>query len=364
MLIRDVVSLLEQLAPPSYQESYDNTGLIVGSFENPLKGILLSIDVTPDVVEEAYSRGANMIIAHHPLIFSGLKKITGKTYTEKAIITAVKKDIAIYAAHTNLDNVLGGVNSKIGEKLDLKGLRFLVPAHDYLVKLAVFAPHAQAEAVRNAMFDAGAGHIGDYDSCSYNSQGVGSFRGNENTNPFVGEKGMLHIEPETKIEVIVPKVSLPNVLKAMLVVHPYEEVAYDIYPLLNEFQGAGTGMIGYFEQPLTEMEFLNRLKTVFSAKHIRHTQLLNIPVRKVAYCGGSGAQLLDFAIAAGANVFVSADFKYHQFFDANKNILIADIGHFESEQFTVDIFYDFLLKKLSNFAVFKSEIITNPINYL
>ncbi|RPH33647.1 MAG: Nif3-like dinuclear metal center hexameric protein [Bacteroidales bacterium] len=364
MIISDVTALLEQLAPLSYQESYDNSGLLVGDPSIPLKGILATLDVTPEVVEEAHQKGLNIIVSHHPLIFNGLKKIVGKTYVEKAVVLAIKYDIAIYAAHTNLDNIKGGVNSKIGELLGLNNLNFLSPIEGELVKVIAFVPSNMAEKVRQAMFDAGAGSIGNYDCCSYNIEGKGTFRASEGTNPYVGNIGELHFEPETRIEVIVQKARLSKVIREMILAHPYEEVAYDIYPLLNTNNGAGAGMVGELESPISELDFLKIVKKVFNLQSIRHTSLLGKEIKKIAFCGGSGAFLIKQAIAVGADIFITGDVKYHQFFDAENRIIIADIGHFESEQFTVDIFYEYLLKNFPKFAVLKSEIKTNPINYI
>ena len=364
MVINDVSALIEQLAPLSYQESYDNSGLLVGDPLSPLKGILVTLDITPEVVDEAQQKGLNLIVSHHPIIFSGLKKITGKTDVERVVIKAIKNDIAIYSAHTNLDSVIGGVNSKIGEKLGLTNLEFLRPLDGELIKLVVFTPIKEAEVVRNAMFKAGAGHIGKYDCCSFNLEGKGTFRAGEGAKPFVGELNELHREPEVRIEVIVPKVLLSKVIREMIAVHPYEEVAYDIYPLLNTYNRVGMGMIGELEEPLTEKEFLDKVKNNFRLKTIRYTPFLKKNIKKVAFCGGSGAFLINNAITSGADIFITGDVKYHQFFDAEGKIVIADIGHFESEQFTIDIFYEYLLKNLSKFAVLKSEINTNPINYI
>jgi len=364
MVIRDVTAMLEQLAPLSYQELYDNAGLLIGNPDLPLKGILATLDVTPEVIDEAHQKGLNIIVSHHPLIFSGFKKITGTNYVEKAVIKAIKYDIAIYAAHTNLDSIKGGVNSKIGELLGLNNLRFLRPLEGELVKVVTFVPTNEAEKVRMAMFNAGAGSIGNYDSCSYSAEGNGTFRANQGANPFVGKVGELHDEPETRIEVIVPKAKLSEVIRQMNSAHPYEEVAYDIYPLLNSFSGAGAGMIGELANPISALEFLKIVKKIFNLQSIRHTQLLGKEIKRVAFCGGSGAFLIKQAIAADADIYITADIKYHQFFDAENKIIIADIGHFESEQFTVDIFYEYLLKNFPKFAVLKSEIKTNPINYI
>ncbi|MHC1705483.1 MAG: Nif3-like dinuclear metal center hexameric protein [Tenuifilaceae bacterium] len=364
MVIHDVTAWLEQLAPLSYQESYDNAGLLIGNPETPLNGILLTIDVTPDVIEEAHQKGLNMVVSHHPLIFSGIKRLIGNSSVEKAIILAIKYDIAVYAAHTNLDSVTGGVNTKIGELLGLSNLKFLQQLEGELVKLVTFVPIAEAEKVRLSMLNAGAGHIGNYDYCSYNIEGKGTFRAGNNTNPHVGKTGDVHFEPETRIEVIVPKARLSKVIIEMISSHPYEEVAYDIYPLLNKYSDAGVGMIGEFKKEISEEDFLKMVKKTFKVQAIRHSPFTNKKIKKVAFCGGSGASLIKQAIAAGADVYMTADVKYHQFFDAENKILVADIGHFESEQFTVDIFYEYLLKNFSKFAVLKSEVKTNPINYI
>lgn len=364
MTIKDVAAELEQLVPLSYQESYDNSGLLIGDPSSQLEGILVTLDVTPEVIDEAHSKGANLIVAHHPLIFSGLKKLTGRTYVERAIIKAIKYDIAIYAAHTNLDSIIGGVNSRIGEILQLTNLRFIEPKESELVKLVTFVPTADAEKVRKAMFNSGAGHIGNYDCCSYNVEGNGTFRAGKGANPYVGRIGELHTEPEARVEVVVPKARLSTVIREMTEAHPYEEVAYDIYPLLNAFKGAGTGMVGELKEPIAELDFINIVKKTFNAQAARHTNLLGKKIRRVAFCGGSGSFLIKQTISANADVFITADVKYHQFFDAEGKILIVDIGHFESEQFTVDIFYEYLSKNFSKFAVLKSEIKTNPINYI
>lgn len=364
MTVREICNIIEEFAPLAYQEDYDNSGLLVGLPDATVNGILLSIDVTPDVIDDALKHGANLIVAHHPVIFGGIKRLIGKTYIERTIIKAIKNGIAIYCAHTNVDKIWNGVNMEIAKRLGLQELSMLSPANDQLVKLTTFVPHEQAQALRIAMFNAGAGQIGDYDQCSYNLEGKGTFRGSDNTNPFVGEQGVLHTEPETRIEVVVPKPILPQVIQAMLNAHPYEEVAYDIYPLLNLNPRSGLGMVGNLQKPENEMAFLKRVKQVFKAQCIRHTALTGKEIRRVAFCGGSGADLLSQAISVQADAFITADMKYHRFFDADGKILILDIGHFESEQFTVEIFYGLLTKKLPNFAVLKSKVNTNPIHYL
>ncbi len=364
MIIRDITNYIESLAPLSFQESYDNAGLIVGNPEAKVKGILISLDVTEAVVREAVEKNVNLIIAHHPVVFKGLKRFTGGNYVERTVISAIKNDIAIYAAHTNLDNITGGVNSKICEILDLQDCKVLSPATSQLKKIACYVPDNKADTVRQAMFAAGAGHIGNYEQCSYNIKGNGTFKGNENTNPYVGNKGKLHVEPETRIETIVPAHKLSGVIRAMIKAHPYEEVAYDIFPLDNNYEKAGTGMLGKLKQPMPEIDFLNLIKEKFNTGIIKYTKLLGKDIKTVALCGGACSFMLKKAISAGADIFISGDFKYHEFFDAEGKIIIADIGHYESEQYTKELFFELLTKKFNTFACYLAQTNTNPIKYL
>ncbi len=361
--LKEITSFLESFAPLGLQESYDNSGLITGDINSEITTILLTLDVTEKVIEEAIQKNAQLIVSHHPIIFSGLKKLTGRNYVERTIIKAIKNDIAIYAAHTNLDSVEGGVNGKICNKIGLKNCKILQPSGGQLKKLVTFIPVKSADEVRAAVFNAGAGNIGNYDSCGFVAEGMGSFRGNENSNPFVGKKGEIHNEKEVRFETIFPGYLQGKVIEALLKFHPYEEVAYDIYPLDNKFDKTGMGMVGILPEPITETQFLTQLKHKFNTGLIKHTALTGKSVRKIAVCGGSGAFLLNAAIAAGADFFVSGDFKYHQFFDAENKIVIADIGHFESEQYTKELFYELLTEKFPTFAIHLSEVGTNPVFY-
>lgn len=361
--VKDITNFLENFAPLGLQESYDNAGLITGDINTEITSVLITLDVTESVVEEAIQKKAQLIVAHHPIIFSGLKKITGKNYVERTIIKAIKNDIAIYAAHTNLDSVDGGVNRKICDKLGLENCKILQPVAGQLKKLVTFIPVDNADEVRETVFNAGAGNIGNYDSCGFVTEGKGSFRGNENSNPFAGKKGEIHAEREVRFETIFPGYLQGRIIDALLKSHPYEEVAYDIYPLENKFDKIGMGMVGTLAEPIAETLFLKQLKQTFNTGVIKHTTLLGKNVGRVAVCGGSGSFLLDAAIAAGADFFVSGDFKYHQFFDAENKTVIADIGHFESEQFTKELFYELLTKKFPTFAVHLSEVGTNPVFY-
>ncbi|MBI5218254.1 MAG: Nif3-like dinuclear metal center hexameric protein [Bacteroidia bacterium] len=364
MKIKEVVSYLESIAPLAYQESYDNAGLLTGNKDAVIKGVLITIDVTGEVIDEAIQKKLNLIITHHPLIFNSIKKLTGANHQERTLIKAIKNDIAIYAGHTNFDSITGGVNSKICEKIGLKNCSILSPLSNELKKLVVFVPSDHAQKVRDAIFKAGAGHIGNYDMCSFNLEGNGTFRAGEGANPFVGNIGRMHTEKETRVEVIFPKALQGNIISAMTCVHPYEEVAYDIYPLDNRYNKVGMGMAGTLEKEEDAATFLKRIKKIFNAGVVRYTAFHKKSVKKIAVCGGSGGFLLKEAISSKADVFITSDFKYHQFFDADNKIIVADIGHFESEQFTREIFYDLLIKKFNTFAVCFSEVNTNPINYL
>ena len=362
MRITDVIDVLERWAPPALQEEYDNSGLQVGDRKAEARAALIALDCTEAVVAEAVERGCNLIIAHHPVIFRGLKSITGRNGVERTLLAAIRGNVAIYAIHTNLDNVITGVNAEIAARLGVQRIEALDPKPDQLRKLAVFVPHAHAEAVRQAMFDAGAGRVGLYDECSFNLEGQGTFRGGEGTNAFVGEKGVRHTEPETRIETIFHASSEHAIVQAMRAAHPYEEVAYDVFPLHNELPGVGAGAIGTLERPLTEEAFLERVKTVFGGA-VRHTALLGRPVQRVAFCGGSGAFLIGRARAAGADAYLTADIKYHQFFEAEGQLLVADIGHYESERFTMHRIQAHLREKLPTFAAHLTETVTNPIHY-
>jgi len=363
MILRELINALETFAPLSLQESYDNSGLIYGNPEHEVESALLSLDCTEAVIDEAIDKGCKLVISHHPIIFSGLKKITGKSYVERTIIKAIQSGTAIYAIHTNLDNVYNGVNGKICEKLGLEKTRILQPMSGKLKKIVVFVPHAHAENVRKTMFEAGAGYIGQYDECSFNTSGEGTFRPLSGSNPFVGEQGKRQLESEIRIEMIVESWKLNSVLAAMQVAHPYEEVAFDVLALENEQKDIGMGMIGEFKDPMGIPAFLDMLKREMKVPVVKYTQTSGEMIRKVAVCGGSGSFLTSRALAVGADAFVTSDIKYHEFFDGEGRLLIADIGHFESEQYTSEILNDFLAKKFPTFATHFSAVRTNPVHY-
>ncbi|MDO4880602.1 MAG: Nif3-like dinuclear metal center hexameric protein [Capnocytophaga sp.] len=364
MKVQQIIDFLEERFPISYAESFDNVGLIVGNANQEISSVLITLDTLEEVVEEAIALKSNLIVSFHPIIFSGLKSLTGKTYVEKAVIKAIQNNISIYAMHTALDNSFDGVNAKICEILELSNRQILIPQKGTICKLDTYVPSAKADFLREKLFEAGAGNIGNYSDCSFNINGIGSFKGNENSQPTIGEKNKLHFEEETQISVIFSKHLQKKILKHLFENHPYEEVAYQIYSLENKNQHIGMGMIGELSCAMDEKEFLNFVKKKMNTQCIRHSQFLNKKIKKVAVLGGSGAFAIDNAIQAGADAYITSDIKYHEFFKAEQKILLADIGHYESEQFTKNLLLDEFTKKIPNFAFYLSKTNTNPINYL
>ncbi len=363
MKIREIADILENFAPPALREEYDNVGLLIGEADRDVQGALISLDLTEQVLDEAIREGIGLVITHHPLIFKGLKKINGRNAVERMVLKAIRNDIAIYAIHTNLDNVSHGVNAMLMKKLGINKFSVLQPAEGMLNKLVTFVPTGHADKVRSALFGAGAGHIGDYDYCSYNLEGEGTFRAGEGTDPFVGEQGKVHFEKETRIEVIFPGHLMSGIISALQESHPYEEVAYDVYPLRNTYEKAGAGMIGMLEQPIGEKELLENLKKILGIPVIRHSGFVGRKISKVAVCGGSGSHLIGIALRKGTDVFISADIKYHQFSEADGRMLIVDAGHYETEQFTKELLYGILKEKFPTFALRISHVNTNTVHY-
>jgi dinuclear metal center YbgI/SA1388 family protein len=363
-LIRDVVSHLESVAPPSYQESYDNAQLLVGNPGDEVTGVLCTLDVTEAVVDEAVSKGCNLIVAHHPIIFKGLKSLTGKNYVERTVLKAILEKIAIYAIHTNLDHVAHGVNGKIAEKIGLIHPKILAPKNEILTKLVTFAPLEETDKILNSLFAAGAGIIGEYKNCSFRGMGTGTFLPMENANPTVGFIGIREDVEENRIEVMFPTYLQEKVIRALKQAHSYEEVAYYLHPIANAHQEVGAGMIGELEIEMTEGAFLAHLKKQMQLQVVKHTPLLGKKIKKVALCGGAGIFLLGAAKRSGADIFITSDVKYHEFFDADGQLILADIGHYESEFFTKELLMDILSHKFSNIALYLSNVVTNPISYL
>ncbi len=364
MKIREIVNALETFAPLPLQDGFDNAGLQIGLTDAEATGALLCLDVTEAVVDEAIARGFNLIVSHHPLIFKGYKSITGRDYVERCIMKAIRNDIVVFSMHTNLDNAPQGVNYKIAEKIGLKNVSILTPKDNMLLKLVTFVPAGKEAEVRNALFEAGCGCIGNYDSCSYNLKGEGTFRAQEGCRPYCGKIGEMHTEPEVRIETIVPEYNKKAAVKALLAIHPYEEPAYDLYPLQNSWNQVGSGMVGYLEEPETESDFLHRIKKIFEVGCVKHSRMSGRLIQKVALCGGAGAFLLPKAVSAHADVFITGEVKYHDYFSYESDILIAEIGHYESEQYTKEILYSIIREMFPTLDVCMTRVNTNPIKYL
>jgi len=366
MLIKEITTLLESWAPLALAADYDNPGLQTGHPSWEVSGILLTLDCTETVVDEAIANKANLIICHHPVIFKKLKSLTGNNYVERTIIKAIKNDVAIYAIHTNLDAKLDGVNNIIARKLGLlkESITILRPESQTLQALTVFVPLESKEAVKAAIHTAGAGTIGNYSHCSYELEGQGQFMPLDGAKPFIGKENQLEKVAEARIECILPKTITLAVIAAMKAAHPYEEPAYFIHPLANLSAEIGYGIVGNLPQEMSEMDFLHHIKSSLNVSVIRHTALLNKPVRRVALSGGTCSFLIPDAIKSKADVFITSDVKYHEFFDADNQILLADINHHESEQFTPELIFEYLRGKIGYIAVFFSKAVINPIQYL
>lgn len=359
----EIINFLETVAPPELQEDYDNSGLIVGDPGTECMAAMVCLDITDEVITEALQSGTNLIISHHPLVFRGMKRFSEKTPVGRLLMRAIRENLLVYSIHTNLDNAWGGVSFRMAEKLGLQNLSILEHKKDQLVKLITFVPHDHIEKVRDALFAAGAGHIGNYSECSFVAEGRGSFTAGEQTDPFVGVKGERHIEPESRLEVILPVYRQRAVVQALKENHPYEEVAYDLVPLANISERTGSGVVGELASGMDEKEFLTLIKKAFDIPVIRHTALTGKPIRRVALCGGAGSFLISKALQTGADIYLTGDLKYHDFFEADDRIILADIGHYESEQYTQDLLIDRLKQKFPNFAVLKTGVRTNPVNY-
>ncbi len=364
MIVQDVINYIEELSPLAYAEDFDNVGLLVGNKNDHLSGVLVTLDTLEVVIDEAIEKKCNLIVSFHPIIFSGLKKLTGNTYVERVVLKAIKNNISIYAMHTALDNCFTGVNAEICNVLGLKNKKVLIPQKGTIKKLVTYVPKKNADVVREALFKAGAGNIGNYNHCSFNSEGKGTFNGNENSNPVIGERGKTQSELEIQISITYTKHIENKVLKALFKHHPYEEVAYEILTLENTNQHIGIGMTAELDKGMDEIEFLKFLKQKMNTGCIRHSKLLGKKIKRIAVLGGSGAFAIAHAKRSEADIFITSDIKYHEFYKAEGKMIIADIGHYESEQFTKTLLVRYLTKKIPNFAIVLSISNTNPVKYL
>ena len=364
MKVKDFTNYLEQLAPLTYQEEYDNSGLIIGDFNMEVKGVLITLDCNDKVLDEAINNKCNLLITHHPIIFKGLKKINNDSLTDKLVIKAIKNNIAIYSIHTNLDNIFNGVNSEIAKRLKLKNCRVLSSKNECLRQLVFYCPKENTTDLIEKLCSVGAGVIGNYNNCSFKNSGVGTFKPLENSNPYKGVKGKLYSSEEDRVELVFLKDKQNKIIQTLKENHPYEEIAYQIYILDNKIQFIGSGLVGELDEPVDSILFLKQLKKIMNLELVRHTHVNKDAIKKIALCGGSGSFLIDEAIYSNADIFITSDIKYHQFFDIDNKIILADIGHYESEQFTKNLVYDYLTKKFTKFAILLSKVNTNPINYL
>ncbi|MGL5013930.1 MAG: Nif3-like dinuclear metal center hexameric protein [Bacteroidales bacterium] len=364
MTIKEIISTIERVAPLALQEGYDNSGVQVGDVSQECSSALVVIDLTEEVVDEAIERGINLVISHHPLIFKPIRSLTGANYVERTIIKAIRHNIVLYSAHTNLDACYGGVSFRMAEKLGLKSVKVLQPRSGLLLKLVTYVPPVHAEAVRDALFAAGAGEIGNYSECCYNGMGTGTFKANDQADPFVGRIGVREAEPEVRIETVLPSYLRRAVVAALKGAHPYEEPVFDIITLGNSWDRVGFGVVGELPEEVDMLEQLKCMKATFGAAALKHSTIHKKGVRRVALCGGSGASLLGDAVAAGADLFLTSEIKYHDFFLHENRITIAEIGHYESEQYTKEAICDIIHEKFPTFALHFAEEKTNPINYI
>lgn len=365
MLIKEIIHHLQELAPLARQEDYDNSGLQVGRVDVDCSGALVCVDVTPAVVNEAIALGCNLIISHHPLIFKPLKHITGSSLTEQSVMIALSNNVTVYSAHTCLDNAPKGVSWKMAHMLGLEQVSVLQPQTNRMLKLSVFVPPTHADKLCESLFEAGAGHIGSYEHCVFRSQGCGSWRPLDGADPCIGTVGEVSSQPEVRLDMMLPVWKREAVEQALLAVHPYERPAYEFVAVRNSEPDAGSGAIGVLPEPMTAAQLALKIKDTFGSPVIRCSLMApESMVQKVALCGGSGASLISHAIAAGADVYLTSDTKYHDFVDYGKRILLVDIGHHESEQCTKSIFYHLIREIFPNFAVRYSQQDINPIKYM
>lgn len=364
MQIKDVISILEQMAPLAYAEDFDNVGLLVGDAQANLTGVLVAHDALEEVIEEAIAKKCNLLVCFHPIIFSGLKKLTGKDYVQRAVMKAIRNDIAIFAVHTALDNHKEGVNKIICDQLGLINPRILSPKTQFIKKLITYAPLKYFQNVLDALHQAGAGNIGNYSQCSFSLSGEGRYMPMPGSTPTSGKIGELAVESEQRIEVTFEAYKQSAVLAALRKAHSYDEIAYEIYQTDNVHQEIGLGMVAELPHEMDERDFLHWVSDRMQAPGIRHSALLGKPIKKVAVLGGSGAFAIPAAKAANADVLVTSDLKYHDYFQAEGQLIVMDIGHFESERYTKNYIVDFLKKKITNFAISLSEVNTNPVKYI
>ena len=363
MKIKEITNILSEWAPLTYAEEFDNVGLLVGNENATCQQAMITHDVSEEVVEEAILNKCELIICFHPIIFSGLKSITGKNYVEKTVIKAIENKIAIYAIHTALDNHRYGISYQLGKTLGLVNQQILIPKTDTLLHLNTYVPGDHKETVLAALHAAGAGELGNYSETSFSVTGQGSYKGNELSQPAIGEKNKSTTTTEEKLSLIVPQHSKNKVIKALMDTHPYESIAYELTATLNSNPTLGMGSVGELPEVMPSMTFLTHMKKTLGVPFIRHSISTKKEIKKVAVLGGSGSFCIDAAIRNGADALVTADLKYHDFFKVENDLLLVDAGHYETEHFTKKLIHEYLTKKMPNFAFTLSEVNTNPVKY-
>jgi len=363
MTCGEIIKILETWAPREISLERDNPGLQVGSGKNIVKNILLSLELTMDVINESIAKECNLIITHHPLIFHPVKSLDFQRDKNSMLIEKlIKNDLTLFSAHTNLDFTKNGVSFELAKMLGLKGIDFLVNLSANQYKISVFVPGDHVEEVADAIFNAGGGIIGEYSRCSFRTGGTGTFFGSNKTTPFLGEKGKQEQVSEIKLEAIADSWKLGGIISAVINAHPYEEPAYDIYPLKNKNINYGMGAVGELDKQLGREEFLKYVSEKLKAKCLKYTSGKSESIKKIAVCGGAGTELLKEAVQSGADAFVTADVKYHTFHDAQGKILLVDAGHYETEIHVLNqIEKELSTAAENNFKIFKYSGSTNPV---
>ena len=362
MTVGDLCGWLEQRAPLRFQEDYDNSGLLVGQRSWTVTGVLCCLDADEAVVHEAVARGCNVVLSHHPIVFKGLKRLTGATAVERTVALALKHNVALYAGHTNWDSIQGGVSFSLAQRLGLVAPRIMMPRGGELLNLVVYVPAEHASPVAEAAFGAGAGRIGAYDECHFSGSGTGTFRPLDGAQPFVGQIGVREVADEHRLEFVLPKHRKSAVQQAVWAAHPYEEVAHSWISLDNSWSEVGYGAVGNLPEPIRLGDFLAVCAAQLGAESVRYsTSSLDRIVQRIAVCGGSGAEFAGAAAAAGADAYVTGDLKYHGFQDPPGGLVLVDVGHGESERPFIDDWAELIRSEFVTFAVLISETDNRPV---
>ncbi|MEG1409914.1 MAG: Nif3-like dinuclear metal center hexameric protein [Terrisporobacter sp.] len=365
MKLNDLIKKIENKYPLNLAYDWDNVGLLVGDFDAEVKKILVSLEANENVIEEAIKNNVDLIVTHHPFIFRKLNKINTRDLKGKLIHKLIKNDIALYSMHTNFDIAFDGLNDYFMEIMGFENTKVLdITNSEVLHKIAVYVPLTHELVIREALGDVGAGHIGNYSHCTFNTPGVGTFRPEENANPFIGKIRETEEVKEVKIETIVPQSILQKTIDKMIKAHPYEEVAYDVYKLENKGNSVGLGRYTTLNQVMDLQSLCEKIKLKLNMDHIRVVGELNTKIKKVAVVTGAGSDMVSLAKSKNCNVIITGDVKYHEAQDAlDMGMCIIDCGHFDTE----DIFKDVIKRFLDTFEsveIVKSEVNLNPFKII